>query len=317
MFILTSCSDDDDDVVVPPAAPKSLTATIVGDARFTILVDALTRTGLDATLDAAGTFTVFAPTNDAFSVLLADLGLADLDALEAALTTPGLANVLLYHVLGTEARAADVSQGYYSTASANSAGNALSLYAAVGANVVLNDVATVTETDITASNGVAHVIDRVLLPLSVHGLVALNSEYSSLGTALSLADGDLDDVLAGDAGRYTVFAPNNAAFDSAVALLGFNDLADLVAGLGTDGLANVLLYHVVSGDVLAGDLSTGSVPTLSTSMGVSLEFIVNVSASGVSIIDNNMATGDATVTGTDVIGTNGALHFINAILLPQ
>jgi transforming growth factor-beta-induced protein len=148
-------------------------------------------------------------------------------------------------------------------------------------------------------------------------LVALNSEYSSLGTALSLADGDLDDVLAGDAGRYTVFAPNNAAFDSAVALLGFNDLADLVAGLGTDGLASVLLYHVVSGDVLAGDLSTGSVPTLSTSMGVSLEFIVNVSSSGVSIIDNNMATSDATVTGTDVIGTNGALHFINAILLPQ
>jgi len=316
MFVLTSCSEDDE-VQPAPAAPKSLTATIVGDARFTILVDALTRTGLDATLDAAGTFTVFAPTNDAFSVLLADLGLADLDALEAALTTPGLANVLLYHVLGTEARAADVSQGYYSTASANSAGNALSLYAAVGANVVLNDVATVTETDITASNGVAHVIDRVLLPLSVHGLVALNSEYSSLGTALSLADGDLDDVLAGDAGRYTVFAPNNAAFDSAVALLGFNDLADLVAGLGTDGLASVLLYHVVSGDVLAGDLSTGSVPTLSTSMGVSLEFIVNVSASGVSIIDNNMATGDATVTGTDVIGTNGALHFINAILLPQ
>ena len=317
MFILTSCSDDDDDAAPAAATPKTLTTTIAADARFTILVDALTRTGLDATLDEAGTYTVFAPTNDAFVALLGQLQLADLDALEAALTTAGLRSVLLYHVLGTEARAADVSTGYYSTASLNTAGNASSLYASAEAGVRLNDVADVTEADITASNGVAHVINGVLLPLSVHGLVALNSNYSSLGTALSLADGDLDDVLAGDAGRYTVFAPNNAAFDAAVSLLGFTDLAGLVAALGTDGLANVLLYHVVSGDVLAGDLSTGSVPTLSTSMGVSLEFIVNVSASGVSIIDNNTATSDATVTGTDVIGTNGALHFIDAILLPE
>jgi transforming growth factor-beta-induced protein len=316
MFILTSCSDDDEETQVA-ATPKTLTTTIAADARFTILVDALTRTGLDATLDAAGTYTVFAPTNDAFVTLLGQLQLADLDALEAALTTAGLRNVLLYHVLGTEARAADVSTGYYSTASANSEGNNLSLYATVGASVMLNGVATVTETDITASNGVAHVIDAVILPLSVYGLVAINSEYSSLGTALSLADGDLDDVLAGDAGRYTVFAPNNAAFDAAVSLLGFTDLAGLVAALGTDGLANVLLYHVVSGDVLAGGLSTGAVPTLATSMGANLDFIVNVSANGVSIIDNNMATNDANVTGTDIIGTNGALHFIDAILLPE
>jgi transforming growth factor-beta-induced protein len=243
--------------------------------------------------------------------------LADLDALEAALTNTGLRNVLLYHVLGTEAMAADVSTGYYNSAAVNSQGNALSLYASTAAGVRLNDVANVTQADITASNGVAHVINGVLLPLSVHGLVALNSDYSSLGTALSLADGNLDEVLAGDAGRYTVFAPNDAAFDTAVALLGYNDLAGLVAALGTDGLENVLLYHVVTGDVLAGDLSTGSVPTLATDMGANLDLFVNVSAGGVSIIDNNTATSDANVTGTDVIGTNGVLHFINQVLLPE
>jgi len=317
MFILTSCSDDDEAPAATPT-PKTLTATIAADARFTILVDALTRTGLDATLDAAGTYTVFAPTNDAFGILLADLQLADLDALEAALTTAGLRSVILYHVLGTEAKAADLSTGYYSTASPNSAGNGLSVYASVGTSVVLNDAATVTETDITASNGVAHVINRVLQPLSVHGLVALNSEYSSLRTALALADGNLDEVLAGDAGRYTVFAPSNTAFDSAVTLLGFSDLLGLVASFGTDGLANVLLYHVVSGDVLAGDLSTGTVTTLATTpMGVNLSFIANVSANGVSIIDNNLVTNDAKLTGTDVIGTNGVLHFLDGILLPE
>jgi transforming growth factor-beta-induced protein len=311
MFILTGCSDDDDDQPAP-AAPKSLTQTVAGDARFSILVDALTRTGLDATLDAAGTYTVFAPTNEAFTALLGDLQLADLDALEAALTTAGLRDVLLYHVLGVTAKASDVSTGYYSTASVNSAGNNLSLYAAVGSDVVLNDVATVTQTDITASNGVAHVIDAVILPLSVHGLVALNSDYSSLGAALSLADGNLDEVLAGNAGRYTVFAPNNTAFDDLVAATaGVSNLAELVSALG------VLLYHVVSGDVLSGDLSTGNVNTLADNMGTPFTFFVNVNSAGVSIIDNNNDSDDAGVTGTDVIGTNGALHFVNAVLLPQ
>lgn len=319
MFILTGCSDDDDDSPAPVESPKTLAATVSADARFSILVDALTRTGLDATLDAEGTYTVFAPTNEAFTTLLGDLQLADLDALEAELTTAGLRNVLLYHVLGVTARASDVATGYYNTAAANSEGNNLSLYASVGTEVMLNGVATVRETDITASNGVAHVIDAVILPLSVHGLLALNSDYTSLGAALSLADGNLDDVLAGDAGRYTVFAPNNAAFDSLVAATpGVNNLAELVSALGTDVLANVLLYHVVSGDVLAADLSTGSVTTLATDMGgANLDFFVNISGSNVNIIDNNSTTSDASVTGTDVIGTNGAVHFINAVLLPN
>ena len=317
MFILTGCSDDDDDQPTP-AAPKTLTETVAGDARFSILVDALTRTGLDATLDAEGTYTVFAPTDDAFTALLGDLQLADLDALEGALTTAGLRDVLLYHVLGVTAKASDISTGYYSTASVNAAGNNLSLYAAVGSDVVLNDVATVKQTNITASNGVAHVIDAVILPLSVHGLVALNSDYSSLGAALSLADGNLDEVLAGDAARYTVFAPNNAAFTALIdATPNVSDLAELVAALGTDGLAQVLLYHVVAGDILSGDLSTGNVNTLADNMGTPFTFFVNVNSTGVSIIDNNNDSDDANVTGTDVIGTNGALHFLDGVLLPE
>ena len=317
MFILTGCSDDDDDQPAP-AAPKSLTQTVAGDARFSILVDALTRTGLDATLDAAGTYTVFAPTNEAFTALLDDLQLADLDALEAALTTAGLRDVLLYHVLGVTAKASDLATGYYSTASVNSAGNNISLHASVGTNVVINGFAAVTQADITASNGVAHVINGVIIPLSVYSLVAINSDYSSLGAALSLADGNLDEVLGGNAGRYTVFAPNNAAFDDLVAATpGVNNLAELVSAIGTDGLAQVLLYHVVGGDVLAGDLSTGNVNTLAENMGTALTFFVNINSTGVSIIDNNSDTDDATVTGTDIIGTNGALHFVNAVLLPQ
>jgi uncharacterized surface protein with fasciclin (FAS1) repeats len=52
-------------------------------------------------------------------------------------------------------------------------------------------------------------------------------------------------------------------------------------------------------------------------MGANVDFIVNVSANGVSIIDNNLATNDANVTGTDKIGTNGVLHFLDAVMLPE
>lgn len=317
MFILTACSDDDDDTQTTTPQAKTLAATVAGDARFTVLLDALQRTGLDATLDAAGTYTVFAPNDAAFTTLLADLNLADLDALESALTTAGLRNVLLYHVLGVKVMAAEVTAGYVSTLATNGEGNNLSAYITTEGMVMLNGGSTVVATDISASNGVAHEISRVILPLSIYDLVAINADYSSLTAALGLADGDLDDVLSGS-DNFTLFAPNNAAFQEIIDITpGVNTLAELVNALGTDGLAGVLLYHVVNGSVLAGGLSTGAVPSLSPDgMGGTLDFIVNVGAE-VTIIDNNTLTADATVTKTDMIGTNGALHFINKVLLPQ
>ncbi len=318
MMFLSSCSDDDNNDQNPDPGPQSLTATLAADARFSVLVDALQRTGLDATLDASGTYTVFAPTDAAFTTALGDLGYNSLDELEAALTTAGLRNVLLYHVLGAEVMAADVSTVYASPAATNADGDALSLFINAGSEVLINDAATVRETDINASNGVAHVIDAVILPLSVYGLIQVNPDYSSLEAALGLADGNLDDVLSGDAAQYTLFAPNNAAFDTVVANTpGVNNLGELVAALGTDVLSTVLLYHVVDGTVLAADLSTGSVNTLaSDGMGGQLDIFINIGTE-VNIIDDNNDTQDAVVTGTDFVGTNGAMHTISSVLLPQ
>ncbi len=318
VMFLTSCSDDDDNDQNPTPDPKSLTETLADDARFSVLVDALQRTGLDATLDGSGIYTVFAPTNDAFTTALGDLGYADLDELENALTTAGLRNVLLYHVLGSEVRASDVSRGYVSTAATNDDGDALSFFINTDNGVVINDASTVQETDIEAANGVAHVVNGVILPLSVYGLIQVNPDYSSLEAALGLADGNLDEVLAGDAAQYTLFAPNNAAFDTVVANTpNVNNLGELVAALGTETLQTILLYHVVDGTVLAADLNTGNVNTLaSDGMGGNLDIFVNIGAN-VTIIDDNNDTQDAVVTGTDFVGTNGAVHSINAVLLPE
>lgn len=320
-LVLSSCSEDDDQTTNPTSGPQSLTSTLAADARFTVLVDALQRTGLDANLDANGTYTVFAPTDAAFGNALNALGFADLDALEAGLSTAGLRNVLLYHVLGAKVMAADVATGYVSSAASNEDGDALSIFIEAGSEVSLNGTATVRETDIEASNGVAHVIDAVILPLSIYDLIRVNSNYSSLDAALQVADGDLDATLSGD-GAFTLFAPDNTAFQAVIdATPGVNSLTDLVNALGTDGLATVLLYHVTSGIVLAADLPNLSSNTInslaSDGMGGNFTFDLDLGMNEVKIIDNNSDTDPAVVVETDIVGTNGAIHFINAVILPE
>ena len=317
--LFTGCSDDDDDNNNNPQPTPTLAALVADDDRFTILLDALQRTGLDATLDAEGEYTVFAPTNEAFGDLLGELQLADLDAVVNAVGLDGLENILLYHVLGAEVRAADVSTGYITTLAVNGNGNNLSAYVNTSNNVMLNNRAMVSETDLVASNGVAHVINKVILPLNVFELVEVNPVYSSLESALLLADGDLDVVLSDDDNDYTLFAPGNTAFDTLVANTpNVNNLGELVAALGTDVLSTVLLYHVVPGEVRSGDLQIGSVTTAaSDGAGGNLQFNVNINGSDVRISDLSPDTEDADVTLVDVTGTNGVVHGINAVLLPQ
>lgn len=322
LFLTTACSDDDDqNNTSTNPSPSSLTATLADDARFSTLVDALERTGLDENLDGNGTYTVFAPTNDAFAGALTDLQLQDLDELENALGTDGLRNVLLYHVLGSKVVAADVSTGYLATAGTNEDGDPLSAYISVGMDVMLNGSAKVEETDIMASNGVAHVINAVILPLSVAELASVNPNYSTLVTALGAADGSLDSVLTAP-GAYTVFAPDNDAFvDLINALPDVNDLNELVAALGTDGLANVLLYHVAGGIILSTDipnLSSNTVPSLAgDGNGGFFSFDLDIGASEIKIIDGSTTTDPATIEAADIIGTNGVIHGISAVILPE
>jgi len=317
-LLFTGCSEEDDDNNNNQNDTPTLAGLVSGDARFSILADALSRTGLDVTLDGSGSFTVFAPNDAAFAALFSDLGVADLDEALNTLGEEAISNILLYHVLNAEVRAADVTTGYVSSLGVNERNNALSIYINVGSTVELNGIAAVETTDLEASNGVAHEIDAVITPLNIYQLIEVNENFSSLEAALGLADGNLDLVLS-DNTAYTLFAPDNEAFNDLVAATpGVNDLGELVAALGTDVLANVLLYHVVVGEVRADDLSTGNVTTAaSTVMTGSLSFFVNLGMNGsVTIVDGSASTNDANVTQTDITGTNGAVHFLDNVLLP-
>jgi transforming growth factor-beta-induced protein len=173
----------------------------------------------------------------------------------------------------------------------------MDIYINTASGVKINNSATVVAVDVVGTNGVIHVIDKVLLPPSVVGIAINNSSFSSLVSAVVKAG--LAETLSG-VGPYTVFAPTNDAFSALFTALGVNGIDDLTA----EQLSPILLYHVVSGNVLSNTLTNGNVPTLQGS-----DIAVNI---GKGVVLN----GNTNVVLADVQGTNGVVHAIDKVLLP-
>jgi len=294
-----ACSDDDP--LFTPGGEmeeEEMTNTIVdialGDDQFSTLVAALQRADLVEALSGDDDRTVFAPTNDAFTALLSDLGASSLDDV----ATESLSNILLYHVVEGKVESGDLANGYVSTLGKGAEDNALSLLVNTDDGVTLNNSTKVTSADVQADNGVVHVIDKVLLPPTVVDIATANSNFSSLVAAVSRAQ--LVETLQGD-GPFTVFAPTNAAFTALLADLGVASMEEIPL----ETLTNVLLYHVVSGNVRSTDLSDGDVSTLND-----LNDLTVSTDGGVSL------NGDVNVIATDVQGTNGVVHAIDKVLSP-
>ena len=310
-FGITSC-DKDDDIVnnATPSTQKTIATIAVENGNFTILVDALTRTGLvDVVSDPTQNLTVFAPTDSAFMNLLTELNMSSLDEVEMALGTDGLKNVLLYHVLGQEVMSSMVTTGYVTTLGMNSSMDNLSFYLSADNGVMINQRATVTAVDLDASNGVIHVIDKVILPATMYQLLSYNPSYSSLVAALGVADGGLDTLLDNPSeGPFTLFAPNNSAFNDLLMDMQLADLNALVGALGTSGVADVLTYHVVAGNINSDEVTAGNVATVN---GANISIALD---NGVTITDAN--GGMAMVKEVDIQGTNGVVHAIDAVLVP-
>ena len=287
LLAASGCSDDPEQ--------SSSANTIVDVARkagsFTTLVGALEKTGLDKTLQGAGPFTVFAPTDAAFALLPPSV-LASLD-------NPTLSTILTYHVYAGKALAATV----VTLPSATTVqGEPVSILVS-GGSVYLNGMAKVTTTDIAADNGVIHVIDAVLLPPSIPfpgtlvDALKASPTFSTLVSAVVSAE--LATTLAGDnSGKgFTVFAPTNGAFVK----LGLD-----LSTLDKAALSNVLLYHVAGSEVPASTVvGLTSAPTL---QGAS----VSIAVSGGQVL----LDGEAKVVRTDLNTTNGIIHVIDTVLTP-
>ncbi|MBK7031345.1 MAG: fasciclin domain-containing protein [Bacteroidales bacterium] len=286
----TSCSKDED-----TPAEKNLVQVAQADNQFSTLVAALQKAGLVSTLEGTGPFTVFAPTNDAFNALFAQLGVSGLSDLSADALKP----ILLNHVLSGTVKAADISTGYFATANSFGPNSTnVKVFIQKSSNVMV-DQSKVTAADVMASNVVIHVVDKVILPASIVSHAINNPDFSILVQAVVKAS--LVDALSAT-GPYTVFAPTNAAFNALFATLGVSGISDLTP----EQLSPILLYHVVSGNITASQVTSGNVPTLKEGSSISIV----AGASGVKL--NNSSN----VVATDVQGSNGVIHAIDAVILP-
>lgn len=303
---IISCDDDDP---VTPAVPTA-TAFVVANPNFSSLEAALVRADLASTLNGAGPFTIFAPTNDAFNDFLTANNFADLNAVPVDV----LRNTLLNHVVSGTVRSTDLTSGYIKTSATNNGmttGDALDMYVNIRSGVVLNGVATVTGADNMVSNGIIHVVNQVIALPTVVTLAAANPDFSNLVTAVTQAN--LAATLSSSASPapFTVFAPLNSSFQALIdesTTDGLNSIQDILA---LPNLATILTYHVVGGAaVRQEDITNGQVVN-PIAMGTS--FTINTT-SGVNITD-----GQARVTPilvTNVTGINGVVHAIGRVLLP-
>lgn len=292
-LVLAACGGGDEH-------PGNVVQVAQGDARFGILVEAVTAADLAGALSGPGPLTVLAPTDAAFTALLAELGLTKAQLLaDKAL----LGAVLKYHVLPTRVAKAEVALGQ---AIAPLEGGILKIDQ-VGAELVVTDgrnrTAKVVAADLPAANGVIHGIDKVLLPANrnlVETAVATPG-FSILVEAVVAAN--LAGTLSGP-GPYTVLAPTDAAFAALLGELGLTK-AQLLAN--TALLSKVLTYHVLPARVLKAGVPVGS--PIASVQGES--FTVNAQ---LAVTDRRGRI--ANITATDVLASNGVIHVLDKVLLP-
>lgn len=291
--LLQACGGSDDE------PQRNIVELAQNTPELSILVEAVVAAGLAPTL-STGTLTVFAPTNAAFAALLTELGVTK----EALLANkPLLTAVLTYHVLGSKVMRADVPLGKAITPVS---GGFFKIESNNGLKITdgRNRVSTITSTDIQASNGVVHLVDKVLLPAD-KDIVATASalpDFSILVEAVVAAG--LVSTLQG-AGPFTVFAPTNAAFAALLTELGVTKEA-LLANKAL--LTQVLTYHVVPARVLKAEVPVNT--AITTVQGQT--FTIN---SSLVITDQNMRT--SSIVATDVFTSNGVIHVVDKVILPK
>jgi transforming growth factor-beta-induced protein len=288
-------------------------ADVAKNNGFTALLAAADKAGLSATLGSANAnLTIFAPTDAAFTTLSTQLGFANPTAMVTALSADALRNILSYHIVSGIKSAADLKAGGATQTTLYSfGGKSTTLALNTSSGVAITDAvlatAKVSSADVAASNGVIHAVDKVLVPPGVLNVVQMAQANPAVFSSLvgAVVKTNLAGTLSGT-GPFTVFAPTNTAFASAP------------VNLSDAQLKSVLLYHVLSSQVLSSDIPFGTaVNTLNTTN------LNNATVPAQTItINNNLTITDkqnsaAKITATDVRGSNGVIHVLDKVLIPN
>ena len=293
--LMFSCSDDDDALVVEN---NSIAAIASRASDLSILVSALERADLVTTLDGTGPYTVFAPTNAAFTSFLNANGFANLEAVPVA----ALKEILLNHVVSGTNLSTSLTTTYIKTLAKGTASstNTLSMFVNTASGVRLNGVSSVVTADIVATNGVIHIVDAVIGLPTVVTHAAANPNFTTLVGLLS-GQGLVPTLAGTTSSPFTVFAPSNAAFTTFE-----TQNPGVLASLTSAQVTSVLTYHVVAGaNVLSNAIPTTPITTLETG---------TFTIAGTVITDE--AARQTNIVAVDVQASNGVIHVIDNVLLP-
>ena len=299
VLLLVGCKKEANSKALSNTEKKTIAELVKMSPQHSFLYAAVVKAGLASTLSGEGTFTVFAPTDDAFKAA----GFPDVKSVQDA-PADVLQGILLYHVLGTVVKSADV-QGASALPVKTLADKDFYVSGKDGKVWVNN--AMVTAKDLVASNGIIHVIDKVLLPPSKN-LVELAQSSPDLSTlvaaVLQLGEPTITTLSTG--GPFTVMAPTNQAFNNLLEDYNFANLA----AVPDDVLAAILTYHLIPGRVFSYNLTEGLMPA--TVQGETVTFTLT---GGAKVKGISNAT-PSNIVAVDILGTNGVVHVIDQVLVP-
>lgn len=304
MMCMTSCDDNGTEDMM--MTNKTTYELVASDSNLTSLKSAIDKAGLSATLNQSGTFTLFAPTNAAFSTFLQANGYASLNDVPAAT----LKTLLMNHVLGSEMKASAIATGYVSTMAMGSASSTknISMFINTSSGVKINGMSNVVQTDIDANNGVIHKVDAVIALPTVTTQIMANPQFSTMVSALTRNDmPNFTAILSGSANApFTVFAPTNSGFASLLTELNLSALSSIPQAT----LESALKYHVVAGSNKASTDLTNNM-TLTTLQGTTFKI---TTSGGVKVTDKYNRVSN--VVTADIQCNNGIIHAIDKVLLP-
>jgi len=298
--VVISCNDDDAGRIIDNS-PTTF-EIIENSDEHTILEQALIDANLVDVLNS-GVYTVFAPTDEAFSNI-------DLTGLPQDV----LNNILLNHVITGNVTSTDLANAYYKTNAVESfsgENNAIDVFVNVDGGIVLNGVSMVEVEDLAASNGTVHTVDAVVSIPTLAVLTEANTSLSNLVTALTqenlLATLELD--ASTPPAPLTVFAPDDDAFQNFLDEDdedGFETIDDI---LNFPLLDEVLTYHLLSGAVRENEIVDDAMPTTLQGETIKLN-----TGDTLRVTDQNNRV--IPIKRTDITGSNGVMHVLDNILLP-
>lgn len=339
-------------IVTPIPTGSTIGDVVNTDANFSYLKAALTRLGLLTALqDRNARFTVFAPDNAAFNRSLPALGLPAAESSIGLIPIATLTAIIQYHVLpGQVVTSTMIPESFPNTfmptllqvpatppAAANPLLKFVNFPSRRGTSAFVNNI-PVVQADISAANGVVHRMAAVMLPPAtttiLQALIA-DPNYTYLVEAINRADLGMPATLkfagllntASPYANFTLFAPDNAAFNRLFAARGLPQSIAVIQGMAPTDLIGIVAYHVLIRGVLPSGspdlirVFSSNLPAAQTPMPTFLNAVNPAAASlrlGVSAagIKGNVNPTAATITRADWHNLNGVIHAVNQVLLP-